>query len=193
MMKISKNKPSRQEFDNRAHEALRKRFDMAEDRIIHRGICPPHDVEEYLCREYIEQLSVTTFGICSFVRAEAENGAKVFLWGLCNTYGLPKLSNQRERECARQLIYHATYYFRDYYAILTKVFIEHLQDASDEDLTGYRYKAFFQIAAATIPNAREQIRREYRRRGLREPVLVGDSTLEHHMSASRRPLLGRPH
>ena len=62
-----------------------------------------------------------------------------------------------------------------------------------EDLLGYRYEALFQLAAAKMPNARDQIRREFRRRGLAAPMLVGDKVLEQHMSVSRRPGLSGPH
>lgn len=193
MRKFPKNKPSPQDFDNKAHEALRNLLDWAEDRMIAQGVCEPHEVEGYQCREYIGQLAVTTFGTCNYNQREAEIGATIFISGLCNTYGLRKLSNAQEQECARQLTYHQSYYFRDFHATLTKVFIEHLQEGSDEDLISYRFDALFQLAAAKIPNARDQIRREYRRRGLGVPMLVGDRVLEQHMSVNRPPRLSGPH
>lgn len=193
MKRPPKNKPLLRDFNNRAHEPLRKLLDRAEDQMIAQGVCLPHEVEDYQCREYIEQLCVTTFGTCNYVQTETEVGAMIFLSGLCNTYGLPKLPNALERECARQLTYHQSYYFRDFHSTMTKVLIEHLQEASDEEFRNHRFKALFQIAAVTIPNAREQIRREYRRRGLDVPMLVGDRVLGQHMAVSRRPRLGGPH
>lgn len=181
------------EFNNPAHERLRNLLDMAEDAMLERGECQSHETEDALCRLFIEQLAVTTFGTVNFIQCEAETGATIFLSGLCNTYGLTKLLPRHERECARQLVYHVDYYFRDFRATMTKLFIEILQEATSEDLLGYRYEALFQLAAAKMPNARDQIRREFRRRGLAAPMLVGDKVLEQHMSVSRRPGLSGPH
>lgn len=193
MKKPQKTKTSSQEFSNAAHERLRNLLDMAEDAMLERGECRPHETDDALCRGFIEQLAATTFGTVNYIQCEAETGATIFLSGLCNTYGLKKLSNINEKECARQLVYHVDYYFRDFRATLTRAFIEHLQEATDEDLRGYRFEALFQLAAAKIPNARDQIRREFRRRGLPSPMLVGDRVLGQHMSVSRRPRLSGPH
>jgi len=194
MKRPHKPKTSPQDFNNHAHNRLLNLMGLAEDKMIGKGECQPSDVEDALCRRYIEQLSATTFGTCNYIQTEAELGARTFLSGLCNTYGLPKLTDSQERECARQLTYHQSYYFRDFHATLTMVFIECLQEASDEDLQGYRFEALFQLAAVKIPNARDQIRREFRRRGLAVPMLVGDRVLDQHMSVSRRPpRLSGPH
>lgn len=193
MKKPQKIKTSSQEFSNAAHERLRNLLDMAEDAMIERGECQSHETDDALCRGFIEQLAVTTLGTVNFIQCEAETGATIFISGLCNTYGLKKLSNVHERECARQLVYHVDYYFCDFRATLTKAFIEHLQEATDEDLRGYRFEALFQLAAAKIPNARDQIRREFRRRGLPSPMLVGDRVLGQHMSVSRRRRISGPH
>lgn len=183
----------RASFDSRAHEVLRAMFDQVEDTLIRNGICEPNETEDYLCRELIAQLATTTFGVCNFNQREAEIGAEIFLSGLRNIYSIPKRTAAFEKACARQLTYHLTYYFRDYHATMTKAFIERLQESTTAELGGYKHAAFFQIAAATIPGVRDQIRREYRFRGLPAPMLVGDRVLEHRMKASRTPRFPPPY
>lgn len=180
-------------FDSRAHEVLREMFDQVEDTLIRDGICEPDETEDYLCREFIAQLATTTFGVCNFNQREAEIGGEIFLSGLRNIYSLPKHTGAFEKACARQLTYHLTYYFRDYHATMTKAFIERLQESTTAELGGYKHTAFFQIAAATIPGVRDQIRREYRIRGLPAPMLVGDRVLEDRMKVSRSPQIPPPH
>lgn len=159
-------------FNSSAHEMVRKVINIAEDRLIEGQIEDPIEVEEFLCRIYIEQVAGIIKGASWFMQSDATIGAEIFLLKCVDAYSdrphpfRRRLTAPRLRACANQLSFHTGTYFRRYPEILTQRYVEELQQPDNAALIGAGWNGVFHLAAASLPGVREEINRELRRRGL---------------------------
>ncbi|WP_288960473.1 hypothetical protein [Sulfitobacter pontiacus] len=159
-------------FNNSAHEPVRKILNIAEDRLLERQISDPFEVEEYLCRFFIEDVAGTIQGASWFTQSDATEGAENFLLKCVGGFTdkphrmRRTLTPVKLRTCGTQLSFHASYYFPRYNAILTQRYIEELHKPDNAALVGAGWNGIFHLAAASLPGVKEEINRELRRRGL---------------------------
>ena len=174
-------------FDRQAHEIIMELLNECSDALVRTGFCKADEVEELLCREYIKQVASILWGASFFVEDDANAAAEIFLSNLTGKpYSMGKHWRHSEA-CGRQLSHHTAYYFRRYHDILTQVYVERLHLVDDRQILGLNHDGVIQLAAASLPNVREEVRREMRRRGLNyDAVVVFDDDL------SRRLKSGKP-
>ena len=180
-------------FNPIAHEIVRKILNIAEDELLQRQILDPVQIEEYLCRFYIETVADIIKGASWFLQGEATSGAECFLLK-CLKSGtdrphpiFKRMNSSRSTACGNQLSFHTTYYFPRYPAILTQRYVEEIQQLDDGALAGASWNGIFHLAAASLPGVREEIDRELRRRGLRyDAARVPAKHLERRVRALRQ-------
>ncbi len=159
-------------FNDMAHELVRKVLDIAEDRLLEGQIEDPVEVEEYLCRAYIEQVASIINGASWFMQNDATNGSEIFLLKCLGAFSdkphpfRRRLTATKLRACGNQLSFRTATYFRRYPEILTQRYIEELHKPNNEVLIGAGHNGIFHLAVASLPGVQEQINRELRRRGL---------------------------
>lgn len=159
-------------FNNTAHELVRKILNIAEDRLLERQISDPVEVEEYVCRFFIEESAGIIHGASCFLQNDATLGAEIFLLKCLNSFAggahpmRRVLSATKLRTCGTQLSFHTSYYFPRFHAILTQRYIEELRKPDDAALIGAGHNGVFHFAAASLPGVKEEINRELRRLGL---------------------------
>lgn len=159
-------------FNDMAHEYVRKALNIAEDKLLERQIEDPIEVEEYLCRFYIEQVAGIISGASWFMQSDATIGAEIFLLKCLGGYTdnphsfRRRMTVTRLNACGNQLSFHTHYYFPRYNAILTQRYIEEIQKPDNMALIGASWNGVFHLAAASLPGVRDEINRELRRRGL---------------------------
>lgn len=195
-MKGSLHSDSDALFNDMAHEVIRKVLNVAEDKLLQAQIEDPVEVEEYICRFFIEECAGMIEGASCFTQVDATLGAENFLMKclggfserphrLYRTLTPPKL-----RACGTQLSYHSSYYFPRYRAILTQRYIEELQKPDHAVLVGAGFNGVFHLAAASLPGVEEEINRELRRRGLNhDAAKVPASDLARRKRANGQPKL----
>jgi hypothetical protein len=189
-MKAENDRDREALFNDMAHEYVRKILNIGEDRLLEGQIADPIEVEEYLCRFYIEQVGSIIQGASWFLQSDATAGAEIFLFKCigCFTerpHPIRKyLTPTRLRACGNQLSFHTTTYFPRYRAILTQRYIEELHRPDNNVLVGAGWNGVLHLAAASLPGVREEINRELRRRGLRyDAAKVPAAHLERRMRA----------
>jgi len=189
-------------FNDMAHEYVRKILNIAEDRLLERQITNPIEVEEYLCRFYIEDAGSHIQGATYFLQSDATLGAEFFLLKCVGGFTerphpiRKYLSPTRLRACGNQLSFHTTTYFPRYRAILTQRYVEELQQPDDRVLVGAGFNGILHLAAASLPGVREEMNRALRRRGLDyDAAKVPAAHLERRMRAlgSSGRMIGKGH
>lgn len=171
-MKTEFNRDNEALFNNMAHETVRQILNIAEDRLLQKQVSDPVEIEEFLCRAFIEQTAGIIQGGSWFLQSDATVGAEIFLLKCLDTFtGKPhrmrrRLTPVKLETCGRQLSIHTLYYFPRFHAILTQRYIEELQQPDDAALVGASWNGVFHLAAASLPGVKEEINRELRRRGL---------------------------
>lgn len=177
-------------FNDMAHEYVRKILNIAEDRLLEGQITDPIEVEEYLCRFYIEQVGGIVQGATCFLQSDATVGAEIFLFKCIGCFTerphpiRKHLTPTRLWACGNQLSFHAATYFPRYRAILTQRYIEELHQPDNNVLIGAGWNGILHLAAASLPGVREEINRELRRRGLDyDAAKVPAAHLERRMRA----------
>jgi hypothetical protein len=87
------------------------------------------------------------------------------------------------RKCALQLHWHTHYYFGNYHTILRHCYLQILRTLSDLDAIDRN--GVLQLAAATLPGVRADIRRTRRRLGAeRDRLIVADDTMNRRIEAT---------
>lgn len=177
-------------FDDTSHEYVRKILNIAEDKLLERQIPDPVEVEEYLCRFYIEQVVGIVQGATCFIQWDATAGAEIFLWKCVGGFtDKPHPMQRRLRPnrlwaCGNQLSFHTATYFPRYRSILTQRYVEELHRPDNGVLIGAGWNGVLHLAAASLPGVREEINRELRRRGLDyDAAKVPPAHLERRMRA----------
>jgi hypothetical protein len=183
-------------FNEKAHGYVRKILNIAEDKLLERQITDVVEIEEYLCRFYIEQVAGIIQGASCFLQGEATSGAGIFLWKCVGGYtDKPHPIRKRLRPpilwaCGNQISFHTSYYFPRYTAILTQRYIEELQRADDAVLVGAGHNGILHLAAASLPGVEEEANRELRRRGLNyDAVKVPVNHFARRMRAIGKPAI----
>lgn len=182
---IAKRETSIQ-FDRQAHEIIKELLNGCEDALVRNGHCKPEEVEEFLCREYIDQVASVLWGASYFLQSDASAAAEIFLSKLTGKmYSMGK-HWRHSRACGNQLSLHTAYYFRRYHDILTQVYVERLHAVDDNVLLGLNHDGVIQLAAASLPDVRDEVRREMRRRGLKyDALIVSDDDRDRRLNASK--------
>ena len=195
-MKSELNRDNEALFDNRAHEIVRQVLNVAEDKLLEGQISDPFEVEEYLCRFFIEDAAGAIQGSSWFEQGEATSGAETFLLKCVGGFTdkphrmRRTLTPVKLRTCGTQLSFHTPYYFPRYHAILTQRCIEELQQPDDAALIGAGWNGIFHLAAASLPGIKEEINRELRRRGLTyDAAKVPATHLARRMRAIGKPAI----
>ncbi|WP_143542824.1 hypothetical protein [Cereibacter azotoformans] len=177
-------------FNDMAHEYVRKILNIAEDKLLERQITNPIEVEEYLCRFYIEEAAGIVQGATCFIQCDATLGAEGFLLKCVGGFTEKPhpirkyLTPTRLRACGNQLSFHTTTYFPRYRPILTQRYVEELHPPDNSVLIGAGWNGILHLAAASLPGVREEINRELRRRGLNyDAAKVPAAHLERRMRA----------
>ncbi|MFC3179543.1 hypothetical protein [Cypionkella sinensis] len=177
-------------FDDRAHEDVRKVLNVAEDKLLEGQIEDPIEIEEYLCRFYIEEVAGMVQGASWFLQCDATEGAENFLLKCVGGFtDKPHpirrlLRPNRLRACGNQLSFHTATYFPRYRPILTQRYTEELHRPDNSVLIGAGFNGILHLAAASLPGVREEVNRELRRRGLDyDAAKVPAAHLERRMRA----------
>lgn len=163
-------------LDERIEVFLSQVLDRTEARAVRNGRCKPEYADEYLTMRYIEATSNIIFGGAQYMRVDEVHGASIFLSRLGDgTFN--RASTKRQSKCALQLVGHTHVFFPKYHAILKATFRHIIQSHC-----GHAYElahiGVIILAAATLPGARSEIRRELRRRGIEyDRGLVSDELM----------------
>jgi hypothetical protein len=171
-MRTKLNSDNEALFNDMAHEVVRKILNIAEDRLLEGQISDPFEVEEYLCRFFIEEVAGTIQGSSWFTQSDATEGAENFLLKCVGGFTdkphrmRRTLTRPKLWACGNQLSFYTSYYFPRFHAILTQRYIEELHKPDDAALIGAGHNGIFHLAAACLPGVKEEINRELRRRGL---------------------------
>ena len=198
-MKTEMQRDNEALFNDSAHEYVRKTLNIAEDKLLERQIEDPAEVEEFLCRLYIEQVASIISGASWFMQSDATAGAEIFLWKCLGGYTdnphpfRRRMTPTRLHACGNQLSFHTQYYFPRYPAILTQRYIEELQQPDNRVLIGAGWNGVLHLAAASLPGVREEVNRELRRRGLSyDAAKVPAKHMDRRLRAmgSRRGMIG---
>jgi hypothetical protein len=150
-------------FDQRAHDLLVNLLDVAEEQLIEYGICGPQETNEYLTAFYIEEASCFLRHGLRYLPSEGRIAGDLFIWKLANATNSPKY-HKHAKACGKQLAEHTELYFPRYAEMLTKAYIETLQNVEEPNLI--MTHGVILLAAATLPGVDVALRREFRRRGL---------------------------
>jgi len=170
-------------FNDKAHVILQDMLDYAEQRVVRNGICTPDNAVEYLALDYIKTCGDFIEHSAQYLENDERIGADLFLAKL-STGTLKTRYERNKRACAQQLSTNTPLYFPDYHKLLRLALLHVLQSAADAQTV--RWSGVVLLAAASLPNARTDIRRELRRRGMdRDVTLVGDATLNERIGPSR--------
>lgn len=189
-------------FNDMAHEYVRKILNIAEDRLLEGQITDPIEVEEYLCRFYIEQVGDIVQGATCFLQSDATVGAEIFLLKCVGGFTEKPhpirrfLKPNRLWACGNQLSFHTVTYFPRYRAILSQRYTEELHRPDNGVLIGAGFNGILHLAAASLPGVREEVNRELRRRGLNyDAAKVPAAHLERRMRAlgSSGRMIGKGH
>jgi hypothetical protein len=162
-------------IDDAAYATLVELLDAAEDRLVRDGICRGRDANDYLAFRYIAAASGIVHGASFFVANEERVGADIFLSDL-PTPKFRRLSRKRQRACVELLAARPDRFFRSFNDTLRTVLQLIMEKTSDpEELNMH---GVVLLAAANVPGAAIDIRREIRRRGGSEMRLVFAGDLE---------------
>ncbi|MFC5738642.1 hypothetical protein [Sinirhodobacter huangdaonensis] len=173
-------------FDTKADVVIREIRNRCEDDLVRKNVCCIEDADEYLCRDYVRQVSSVVQGAQSFLPGDAVTGAEIFLSRMVGDYGMGKYWRFSER-CGKQLSLYADYYFRCYYEVLSMMYVETMQAADDKQIIELAHNGTILLAAASLPGVVNELRREFRRRGLNyDRFLVANKDLDMRLGVQRR-------
>ena len=162
-------------LDERIEAFLSEVIDRTEARCVRNGVCTPEHADEYLTTEYIEDTSCLLFGANHYMLGDELIGADIFLTRLGDAI-FDAASDRRKAKCVNQLVGHTHVFFPKYHEILKATF-RHILSNHCGRAYELAHKGIILLAAATLPGARSEIRRELRRRGMNERGLVSDEAM----------------
>lgn len=172
-------------FDHRAHGFVMNVFDIAEEALIESDLCSPYATNEYLTLLYIEEASCFLQNAQTFIDSEGKIAAEIFFDKLTNHQKTLKF-RKHSRICGQQISTQPVLYFPRFYEILTKAYVDVLRTSSN--LNSAMFHGTVLLAAATLPDVRLELRREFRRRGLGyDRLLVNDDLLASRMKVALLP------
>ena len=172
-------------FNHRAHGFVMSVFDIAEDVLIENNVCCPHETNEYLTHFYIEEASCFLRHAQIYMQDEGRIAAEIFFAKLTNHRRASKFK-KHSRICGQQISMQPVLYFPRFYELLTKAYVDVLR--TTDDLKSAMFDGTVLLAAATLPDVRLELRREFRRRGLTyDRLLVADDELAARLRAALLP------
>lgn len=157
-------------FDAQANKLLTNAIEAAEQQLERRGV-RPELCDECLTLQYIETCADFMAHGIVYLPSEGKSASWIFLQKLA-----PAL--KKPNDCAAQLSNWTHLYFPRFVELLTVRYLGLLHTSTE--LQGIFRNGLVLLAAAKLPEARTEIRRELRRRGLaydRQLVLDGDLRL----------------
>jgi hypothetical protein len=172
-------------FNHRAHGFVMNVFDIVEETLIENDLCSPYATNEYLTLLYIEEASCFLRNAQTYIDSEGKIAAEIFFGRLTNHRRASKFK-KHSRICGQQISMQPVLYFPRFYEILTKAYVDVLRTSSD--LNAAMFSGTVLLAAATLPDVRLELRREFRRRGLRyDRLLVKDDVMATRLKAALLP------
>ena len=172
-------------FNHRAHWFVMTVFDIAEEALIERKLCKPHETNEYLTTFYIEEVSCFLKYAHTYMHSDGRIAAEIFFGKLTNHRRASKFE-KHSRICGQQISMQPVLYFPRYYELLTKAYVDVLR--TSDDLNAAMFDGTVLLAASTLPDVRLELRREFRRRGLGyDRLLVDDDVLATRLKAALLP------
>jgi hypothetical protein len=179
------NRQSFEAFNHRAHWFVMTVFDIAEEALIERNLCKPHETNEYLTMFYIEEASCFLKYAQTYMHSEGRIAAEIFFGKLANNRRASQFE-KHSRICGHQISMQPVLYFPRYYELLTKAYVDVLR--TSDDLNSAMFDGTVLLAAATLLDVRLELRREFRRRGLGcDRLLVDDDVLATRLKAALLP------
>lgn len=151
------------EFDSKSHELLTLLFDAAEEKLVSRGVCQSTEASFLLTMAYIKECGEFLENGIAFLKSEGVAASWMFIGNLAGSIGFKRIG-RRDYQCAQQLLMHSALYFPEFYKALTVCYANKLQAAKDAN--EIQSSGILMMAAAMLPGARTELRRELRRRGL---------------------------
>lgn len=163
-------------FKEKYHRIVSPILAYAEDHYSDNGYCYPDNASEYLAVKYIEQCASLIDNGVQYLEKDEYYGSELFLCDHCPKH-LRRSFERHSYECARHLSLNIEIYLPEYRDVLQLAYLKLIAKAkSIRDIINC---GIILLAAATLPEAKTDIRRELRRRGLPyDRTLVSDSTLE---------------
>jgi len=156
-------------IDDATYATIVELLDAAEDRLVRDGACRGRDANDYLAFRYIAAASGIVHGATFFVANEERVRADIFLSNLPGSK-FRRLSHKRKRACIELLAARPDRFFRSFNDTLRTVLqliMERTRDPEQLNMHG-----IVLLAAANLPGAVVDIRREIRRRGGSQRRLV---------------------
>jgi hypothetical protein len=172
-----------QVYDQAAHELLWKWLDDAESKVVRTNTATNVEATDYLTLEYIKECGCFLSYGAAFFENESKMASEIFIERM-----LGRSVRLREYRmiprCAALLSLHTERFFPRYIEFLIVAYTTVLRDT--EDLGRLLQNGVVVLAAATVPGAQIQLRREFRRRGLDyDRHLVSDETLAKRLRAAQ--------
>lgn len=168
-----------QPFDDRLHEIITAALDRTETKMVANGVCAAEHADEFLTARYIEACAGIIVGGSTYMPNDERIGAEIFLTKLGDAK-FNRISPRRQTKCAVHLTNHTHVYFPNYHAMLRQACTHVLHSTC-----GYeeiQSNGAVLLASATLPGVRNDIRREFRRRGCDvDRLLVADKLYEQRM------------
>ena len=166
-------------FNDKAHVALTELLDRSKMWAIREGLCEPANAHEYLTLEYIDTCDSFLNHAQCYLENEEQIAADIFLWKL-NRVTKTRRTSGSIRNAARQLARHTHIYLPSFKPLLRLTFLKVIAETTN--YAELRRSGVTLLAAATLPGAIVDIRRELRRRGATsDSLLVPDDTYKRRM------------
>ena len=169
-----------QPFDDRLHEIITGLLDRTEAKLVSNGTCKAEHAHEYLTTLYIEACAGIIVGGNTYMPNDERIGAEIFLSKLGDAK-FNRLSPRRQSACAVHLTNHTHVYFPNFHAMLRLACVHILH--STRGYEEIQKNGVILLASATLPGVRNDVRREFRRRGCDiDRLLVADELYEQRMN-----------
>jgi hypothetical protein len=160
--------------NDKAHAFLSELLNEAEEWAVRNGYCEAINAHEFWTLQYIETCGEMLTYTQVYLENEERVAARVFLYNLNRTVTMQQYS-KRFSGAALQLATHTHYYFPNFVAILRLSYLNMLREA--KDASEIQWHGITRLAVAVLPGARDDARREIRRRGGNpNALLITDDT-----------------
>jgi len=164
-------------FDEASYATIVGMIDAAEDWLVESGKCRENEAHAWLTRDYLKCAAGIINGATCYVTIDEKLAASIFLSSLPGAK-LALRSTRRADACAKMLFEQRHMFFPDYGTLLRYFFDLEMKRTFP---TSLRMNGLILLAAATLPGARAQIRRENRRRDGFEGLLVTNDDMKRRM------------
>ena len=171
-------------YDSTSYALIVQLIDAAEDRAIRRGLCRANEADAFVTAHYIYWAAGLVHGASVYLPNDERIGADAFL-SFLPAASTKLRSVKRRAACVKLLSQQPHIFFPMFGPILRGMLRDELRKPY---IRGeLRHSGIVLLAAASLPEAQAEIRRELRRRGEREPLLVRDKDMERRLIKDDRP------